>query len=63
MEDMLRPESHQCSGTQFAVTGAITGNNVPAGEDRLLWIRLDMPTTTQTVAPQSMKIEITAQPP
>jgi hypothetical protein len=39
------------------------GDNVPAGEDRILWIRLDMPTTSRTESPQTMRIQITAQPP
>ncbi|MBK8575372.1 MAG: hypothetical protein IPN90_06740 [Elusimicrobia bacterium] len=62
MEDVIGPAYQQSSAT-YTVAGSTTGASVPAGQDRLLWIRLDMPTTTQTVAPQSMKIEITAQPP
>jgi hypothetical protein len=50
-------------GTRYTVAGVITGDNVPAGEDRTLWIHLDMPTTTQTPDAQALNIEITAQPP
>jgi hypothetical protein len=63
VEDVIGPSDLPCTGTRYTVTGAITGDNVPAGEDRLLWIRLDMPTTTRTTVPQALKIEITAQPP
>jgi 6-phosphogluconolactonase (cycloisomerase 2 family)/predicted nucleotidyltransferase len=63
VEDVIETSAQVGSETKFSVSGAITGTSVPAGEDRPLWIRLDMPTTSQTVAPQSIRIEISAQPP
>jgi hypothetical protein len=39
------------------------GDNVPAGEDRILWIRLDMPITAHTTDSQALNIENTAQAP
>jgi predicted nucleotidyltransferase len=63
VEDLIETSAQVGSETKFSVSGAITGTSVPAGEDRPLWIRLDMPTTSRTVAPQSIRIEISAQPP
>jgi hypothetical protein len=36
---------------------------VPKGESRTLWIRMDFPTTTTTVAQQTIKVQVTAQAP
>jgi DNA-binding beta-propeller fold protein YncE len=62
-EDVIGPTNQTSSGTAYSVSGSTTGASVPAGQDRTLWIRMDMPTTTTTVQSQSMKVEITAQPP
>lgn len=63
VEDVIDGTSRLSSGTVYTVSGATTGASVPAGENRTLWLRLDMPTATTTLAPQSMQIEITAEPP
>ena len=63
VEDVIGPTNQSCSGTVYTVSGSTTGVSVPAGENRTLWIRMDMPTTTTTMAPQSMRVEITADPP
>jgi hypothetical protein len=63
MEDVIGPAYQQCTGTRYTVAGAITGDNVPAGEDRILWIRLDMPITAHTTDSQALNIENTAQAP
>jgi hypothetical protein len=62
-EDVIGPTNQTSSGTAYTVNGSTTGTSVPAEQNRTLWIRLDMPTRTTTVQEQSMKVEITAQPP
>ena len=62
-EDVIGPMDRNSTNTQFTVLGSTTGVAVPAGENRNLWIRMDYPTLTTTMAEQSMRVEITAQPP
>jgi hypothetical protein len=62
VDDVIGPVNRDSTSAQFSVAGSTTGAAVPAGQDRTLWIRLDAPTTTTTVADQTMRIEITAQP-
>jgi hypothetical protein len=52
VEDVIGPVYQQCTGMRYTLAGTIMGDNVPAGEDRILWIRLDMPTTSRTEAAQ-----------
>ena len=63
VDDVVGPDDRVSTSAQFSVAGSTTGASVPAGESRTLWIRLDAPTTTTTMAGQTMRIEITAQPP
>jgi hypothetical protein len=64
VDDVIGPVNRDSTSAQFSVAGSTTGvASVPAGQDRTLWIRLDAPTTTTTVADQTLRIEITAQPP
>jgi len=49
--------------TAFSINGTQTGVNVLPGEDRTLWLRLDMPPTSITSTPQSFQIDISANPP
>lgn len=51
--------SRQSSNTVFA--GDQSGFDVPAYQDRNLWLRLDMPTATHTSKQQYIKIQIDAQ--
>ena len=39
-----------------------TGINVPKGDDRKLWFRLDMPTSTTTGKEEKITVTITAGP-
>ena len=63
VDDVIGPENRNSTSAQFSVAGSTTGVSVPAGETRTLWIRLDAPTTTTTLEEQTLRIEITAQPP
>jgi hypothetical protein len=63
VDDVIGPENRNSTSAQFSVAGSTTGASVPAGENRTLWIRLDAPTRTTTMEGQTMRIEITAQPP
>ena len=63
VDDVIGPENRNSTSGQFSVARSTTGVSVPAGETRTLWIRLDAPATTTTMAGQAMRIEITAQPP
>ncbi|MBK8869561.1 MAG: hypothetical protein IPN19_00550, partial [Elusimicrobia bacterium] len=62
-EDLIGTMETGSNSSVFSIDGSTTGASVPAGEDRKIWIRLDMPTTSRTEAAQTMRIQITAQPP
>ncbi len=62
-EDLIGTMETGSNSSVFSIDGSTTGASVPAGEGRKIWIRLDMPTTSRTEAPQTMRIQITAQPP
>jgi hypothetical protein len=63
VDDVIGPTDNSSSSSVYSIDGSNTGTNVPAGEDRKLWIRMDMPTTSRTETPQSIRIRITAEPP
>ncbi|MBK8871658.1 MAG: VCBS repeat-containing protein [Elusimicrobia bacterium] len=63
VEDLIGTMETGSNSSVFSIDGSTTGASVPAGEDRKIWIRLDMPTTSRTEAAQTMRIQITAQPP
>jgi hypothetical protein len=62
-EDLIGTMETGSNSSVFSIDGSTTGASVPAGETRKIWIRLDMPTTSRTESPQTMRIQITAQPP
>ncbi|MBL8024425.1 MAG: hypothetical protein JNK54_09130, partial [Elusimicrobia bacterium] len=63
VEDVMYGTGQSSSGTVFTVDGSATGASVPKGESRTLWIRMDFPTTTTTVAQQTIKVQVTALAP
>jgi hypothetical protein len=62
-EDVVHGTGQSSTGTVFTVDGSSTGASVPSSENRTLWLRMDFPTTTTTVAQQTLKIQITAEAP
>jgi hypothetical protein len=63
VEDLIGTMETGSNSSVFSIDGSTTGASVPAGETRKIWIRLDMPTTSRTEASQTIRIQITAQPP
>ena len=62
MGDIITSTSTASSATIFSAGGE-TGLSVPAGTDRHLWLRLDMPLTTGTTNQQMMNLTVTAATP
>ncbi|PIU82926.1 MAG: hypothetical protein COS68_06780 [Elusimicrobia bacterium CG06_land_8_20_14_3_00_38_11] len=53
-----------CGSNRYSVDGSgYTGVNVAASATRKLWLRLDMPTTSGTAAPQEIILFIRAESP
>jgi 6-phosphogluconolactonase (cycloisomerase 2 family) len=63
VEDLIGTMETGSNSSVFSIDGSTTGASVPAGDPRKIWIRLDMPTTSRTEASQTIRIQITAQPP
>jgi hypothetical protein len=63
VEDVVYGTGQSSTGTKFSVDGVLHGGSVPFSENRTLWIRMDFPTTTTTVAQQTIKVQVTAQAP
>ena len=61
-EDILG-STKTSSTSVFSINGSQTGVNVLPGEERTLWLRLDMPPTSISSSPQSFQIEVSANPP
>ncbi|MBI5573520.1 MAG: lamin tail domain-containing protein [Elusimicrobia bacterium] len=62
--DILSDDNYRTCGTErYAVTETYTGVNVAVNGTRKLWLRLDMPITSGTAAPQEFIIYIRAESP
>jgi hypothetical protein len=61
-EDIMTESSKASDGTSvFTVDQSQTGYDVPMGEDRKLWFRLDMPVSITTSKQEKITIRIEAQ--
>jgi hypothetical protein len=53
--------AHDTSGTRYT-DGDASGNNVPAGASRNLYLQLEVPTAGSNTAQQQLILQVTAQP-
>ena len=61
--EQIRVSQNITGGGRYTVNNVQTGIAVPAGEQRKIWFRLDMPTSSYSVKPQSLKFTIEAGQP
>jgi len=60
--DDILGTSTVCDATHGSIDGSQTGFQVPPGEERLLWFRLDTPPTADQPGSQTLNLTITAGP-
>jgi hypothetical protein len=61
-EDVVTGAAALATGAVFTIDGSETGVAVPAGQNRSLWFRLDMPTVSDTENQQTLTVTLTANP-
>lgn len=61
-EDVMTGTPALATGAVYTIDGSETGVAVPAGQNRTLWFRLDMPTASDTESTQDLTVTITANP-
>ncbi|MBK6879588.1 MAG: VCBS repeat-containing protein [Elusimicrobia bacterium] len=61
-EDVVTGAAALATGAIFTINGSETGVAVPAGQNRSLWFRLDMPTVSDTENQQTLTVTLTANP-
>jgi hypothetical protein len=61
-EDIVTGSAALATGAVYSIDGSETGVGVIAGQNRTLWFRLDMPTSSDTEAAQDLTVTITANP-
>jgi len=61
VEDILG-DFQRSNGSRYSVDGTQTGENVPPGETRTLWLRIDMPSTAYKDQPLIVTLSVTAGP-
>ncbi len=61
-DDVVTGMASLCTGAVFSIDGTETGAAVPAGQNRTLWFRLDMPTASDSEAAQDLTVTLTANP-
>ncbi len=61
-EDIVTTVNQTAGAAVYSIDGSQTGVAVGAGQTRSLWIRMDMPTASDTVVPQTVTVRVTAGP-
>jgi hypothetical protein len=61
VEDILG-DFQKSNGSRYSVDATQTGENVPPGETRTLWFRMDMPATAYKDQPLIVTLSVTAGP-